>query len=60
MNKKDYQKEMIDILLKKYNQRLAKQVNTNRRIIVQPKELYRKYENNDADIMEKLCVDDAA
>lgn len=60
MNKKDYQKEMIDILLKKYNQRLAKQVSTNRRIIVQPKELYRKYENNDADIMEKQRVDEAA
>ena len=60
MNKKDYQKELIDILLKKYNQRLAKQVSTNRRIIVQPKELYRKYENNDADILEKQSVDDAA
>lgn len=60
MNRKDYQKEIIDILLKKYNQRLAKQVSTSRRIIVQPKELYRKYENNDADIMEKQSVNDAA
>lgn len=60
MNRKDYQKEIIDILLKKYNQRLAKQVSTNRRIIIQPKELYRKYENNDADIIEKQNVNNAA
>lgn len=59
MSKKDYKKELIDRLLKKYNQRLANQVNTNRRVIVKPGELYRNYASNHADIAEKQRLEEA-
>lgn len=58
MSKKDYKKELIDKLLKKYNTRMANNVLTNRRIIVKPTELYRKYHDNNADIAEKQKVNE--
>ncbi|MDD3416108.1 MAG: DUF2220 family protein [Lachnospiraceae bacterium] len=59
MSEKDYKKEIIDKLLKKYNQRLVNQVNTKRRVIVKPRELYGDYANNHADISEKQRLEEA-
>ena len=59
MNSKDYKKAIIDGLLKKYNIRRAKNITTNRRIILRPAEVYKEYAKNNADIIEKQGVNEA-
>ena len=59
MNSKDYKKAIIDGLLKKYNIRCAKNITTNRRIILRPAEVYKEYAKNNADIIEKQGVNEA-
>lgn len=53
MSNKDYKQIILDGLLKKYNNRYAKNIITNRRIILKPKEVYKDYDRNNADILEK-------
>lgn len=43
MSNKDYKQIILDGLLKKYNNRYAKNITTNRRIILKPKEVYKDY-----------------
>jgi hypothetical protein len=59
MSNKDYKKEIIDGLLKKYNIRCAKNISTNRRIILKPEEIYKDYAENNADIFEKQWIHEA-
>lgn len=59
MSSKDYKKVIIDSLLKKYNNRYAKNINTNRRIILKPAEVYNDYAKNNAEISEKQCLNEA-
>lgn len=59
MSSKEYKKEIIDRLLKKYNIRYAKNITTNRRIILKPTEVYKDYAKNNADILEKQGVNEA-
>lgn len=59
MSSKDYKKTIIDSLLKKYNNRYVKNINTNRRIIVKPVEVYKNYAKNNAEIWEKQCLNEA-
>lgn len=59
MNSKDYKKVILDGLIKKYNDRCAKKITTNRRIIIKPLELYKDYSKNNADFSEKESIQDA-
>ncbi|MCM1499848.1 MAG: hypothetical protein NC124_15400, partial [Clostridium sp.] len=59
MSSKDYKKAILDGLLKKYNNRQAKGIATNRRIILKPAELYKDYTQNNADISEKQEINEA-
>lgn len=59
MSSKDYIKVILDELLKKYNNRYAKNIITNRRIILKPTELYKEYTKNNADISEKQGINEA-
>lgn len=59
MNSKDYKKIIIDGLLKKYDNRIAKNITTNRRIILKPIEVYKDYAKNNADILEKQGINEA-
>lgn len=59
MNNMDYKKEIIDGLLKKYNQRYAKNITTNRRIILKATEIYKDYAKNNADIRIKQSIHEA-
>ena len=58
MTSKEYKKEIIDGLLKKYNIRYAKNITTNRRIILKPTEVYKDYAKNNADILEKQGINE--
>ena len=46
-------------MIKKYNNRYAKNITTNRRIILKPKEVYKDYDRNNADILEKQGINEA-
>lgn len=59
MSSKDYKKVIIEKLLKKYNNRLAKNTNTTRRVILKPTEIYKNYVDNNADILEKQNFNEA-
>ena len=59
MSGKDYKKAILDGLLKKYNNRCAKNITTNRRIILKPSEVYKDYTRNNADISEKQGMNEA-
>lgn len=59
MSNKDYKKAILDGLLKKYNNRYAKNITTTRRIILKPSEVYKNYARNNADILEKQDINDA-
>lgn len=59
MSNKDYKKAIIDGLLKKYMNRYAKNITTNRRILLKPAEVYRDYAKNNAEISEKQCINEA-
>ena len=59
MSSKDYKKAILDGLLKKYNNRYAKNITTNRRIILKPTEVYKDYAKNNADISEKQGINEA-
>lgn len=59
MSSKDYKKAILDGLLKKYNNRYAKNITTNRRIILKPIEVYKEYAKNNADISEKQGMNEA-
>lgn len=60
MSSKDEKKAILDRLLKKYNSRSAKNIDTNRRIIVKPAEIYKNYPQNNAEIAKKQCLNEAA
>lgn len=60
MNNSDYKKVILTGLLKKYNNRCAKNIITNRRIILKPTEVYKDYARNNADISEKQKIQEAA
>lgn len=59
MSSQDYRKAILDRLLTKYNNRYAKNIITNKRIIIKPTEIYKEYARNNADISEKQCINDA-
>lgn len=59
MSNKDYKKDILDGLLKKFNNRYAKNITTNRRIILKPTEVYKNYAKNNADILEKQGINEA-
>lgn len=59
MSNKDYKQIILDGLLKKYNNRYVKNITTNRRIILKPKEVYKDYDRNNADILEKQGINEA-
>lgn len=59
MTSKEYKKEIIDGLLKKYNIRYAKNITINRRIILKPTEVYKDYAKNNADISKKQGINEA-
>lgn len=59
MSSKDYKKAILDGLLKKYNNRYAKNITTNRRIMLKPIEVYKDYAKNNADISEKQGINEA-
>lgn len=59
MSIKEYKKTIIDGLLKKYDIRYAKNITTNRRIILKPTEVYKDYAKNNADISEKQGINEA-
>ncbi len=59
MSSKEYKKEIIDGLLKKYKIRYANNITTNRRIILKPTEVYKDYSKNNADILEKQEFNEA-
>lgn len=59
MSNKDYKKEILVKLIKKYNSRVAKNISTNRPVQLRPAELYKKYADNNADIEEKQQIDEA-
>lgn len=60
MSDKDYKREVMERLLNKYNNRIAKHTETTRRIILKPTEIYKKYTDNNADIDEKQKFNEAA
>lgn len=60
MSSKDYTKIIIEKLLKKYHTRLAKNTNTNRRVILKPTEIYKNYTENNADMLIKQSFNEAA
>lgn len=51
--------EILQRLLKKYDRRSAKQVDTKRRIALHPSEIYKAYAANDADIGRKETINEA-
>ena len=51
--------EILQKLLKKYDQRSAKQVDTKRRITLRPSEIYKAYAANNADIRQKETINEA-
>lgn len=61
MSSKDYIKEILDRLMKKYQNRTARPEGglTNRRIILKPTEIYRNYADNNADISVKQEIHEA-
>lgn len=59
MSSKDYKKAILDGLLKKYNNRYAKNITTSKRIILKPVKVYKDYAKNNADISEKQCINEA-
>lgn len=59
MSNQDYRKAILDRLLTKYNNRYAKNVITNKRIIIKPAEVYQEYAQNNADISKKQRINDA-
>lgn len=59
MNSKDYKKLVLEKLLKKYHNRMAKNISTSRRIILRPQEIYKNYHDNNADISEKQRLEEA-
>lgn len=59
MGRKDYKKLVLEKLLKKYHNRVARNINTGRRILLKPQELYKNYADNNADIGEKQNLDEA-
>lgn len=61
MSNKDYIKEILDRLMKKYQNRAARPEGglKNRRIILKPTEIYRNYADNNADISVKQEIHEA-
>ncbi|MCI9448267.1 MAG: DUF2399 domain-containing protein [Lachnospiraceae bacterium] len=59
MKNKDYKRLVLEKLLKKYHNRVAKNIRTGRRILVKPQEFYKNYADNHADISEKEKLQEA-
>ena len=60
MSQREYQKAILNGLLKKYHNRRAKNIITNRRVVIKPTELYKGYAKNNADLFEKQALNEAA
>lgn len=60
MSNKDYQKAIMDGLLRKYHIRSAKNIVTARKILLKPIEIYKDYARNNAELSEKQSVNEAA
>ena len=61
MNSKDYVKEILDQLMKKYQNRAPRRegMKSRRRVILKPSALYRHYADNNADISVKQEIHEA-
>lgn len=61
MNSKDYVKEILDQLMKKYQNRAPRRegMKSQRRVILKPSALYRHYADNNADISVKQEIHEA-
>ena len=61
MNSKDYVKEILDRLMKKYQNRAPRRegMKSRRRVILKPSALYRHYADNNADISVKQEIHEA-
>lgn len=59
MSSRDYRKLIAEKLLKKYNARLANKTNTTRRVILKPTEVYKNYNENNADVLIKQNFEEA-
>lgn len=59
MNSNDYIKDILEKLLHKYNNRIAKSVTTTRRVLIKPKDIFIGYADNNADIEKKEQLHDA-
>lgn len=59
MGGKDYKRLVLEKLLKKYHNRVARNTGGGRRIILRPQEIYKNYADNNADIGEKQSLDEA-
>ena len=51
--------EILQKLIKKHDVRTTKQLETNRRISLSPKEIYRNYHANNADMSRKTAINEA-
>ena len=56
----DFKKDILQCLIRKYQRRAANHNQTNRRIAMSPKELYRDYHENNSDISVKERLNQAA
>ena len=61
MNSKDYVKEILDRLMKKYQNRAPRRegMKSQRRVMLKPSALYRHYADNNADISVKQEIHEA-
>ena len=61
MNSKDYVKEILDRLMKKYQNRAPRRegMKSQRRVMLKPAALYRHYADNNADISVKQEIHEA-
>lgn len=59
MRSKEYKKKILELFLEKHNSRIAKKVQTNKRIQLLPKDVYKDYEKNNANIEEKRYFNEA-
>ena len=53
MNSNDYIKDILEKLLHKYNTRIAKSITTSRRVLIKPRDIFKGYADNNADMGKK-------
>lgn len=60
MKNREYEQEILEKLISKYNQRVAKSITTSKRIILKPSEIYKSYAVYNAEPSEKSTLEEAA